>query len=266
MALAATSCEFESKDESGRTGYNLAKYTENILQKFLVIPSEDLRFMLTLDEYLSLTPEEQNLPDWEIFRAEITHYTSTLLRIKYKGISIETGGKSLRTPGNYWIMTLVDSDGYSADGGYYYHANDQYDSTPGHGPVKRITCVAENEYEITDEKGGREMMCIFLETVPCEGGGYDLSGSVTGKIGRNDRGLSADFKATEFYSKRLTQSSDGTGNSSVKVWYETINLDFELNTYHNGSQLDWCRITEIPGKGYEISSNLEIKSPLPYRE
>ncbi len=264
MALSATACVIDDGvDNSGRTGYGLMQYSGNMFNKFVKAPAEDLIFLLTLDEFISLDEEEQGNEGWANFRAEIEHYSNTLLKIPSKGMKVDTRGVSLRTPGSWWAITIYDEYLHSKDSGYDYYWNYQYSSTPGHGEIMRITCTAADRYEIIDDKGGRETMFLSVETVPSAYGGYDYSCSGSGMIAENENGLSAEYELSEFYYKKYSFTADGTGNSSTIVSYEIETLDFRMDTYLDGEALDWCGLTVENHGAVQYSGNLELDYRFP---
>ncbi len=259
MALSATACVIDDGvDNSGRTGYRLMQYSVNMFNKFAKVPADDLIFMLTLDEFISLNEDEQNSDGWAKFRAEIEHYSNTLLKVPSKGMKIDTRGVSLRTPGSWWTITIYDGYRHSVNSGSDYYWNDRYPDAEEYGDVIRITCTAPDRYEIIDEKGGRETMLLTVEAVPSAYGSYDLSCSGSGSTARNKNGISAGYELSEFYFKRYSFSDDGTGNSSTTVTYEIETLDFRVDTYLDGEALDWCGLTVENHGGIQYSGNLEL--------
>ncbi len=264
MALSTTACVIDDGEgNSGRTGYRLMQYSGNMLNKFVNVPTEDLIFLLTLDEFISLGEEEQNSSEWEKFRAGIEHYSNTQLRIQSKGLKVDTRGVSLRTPGSWWIITIYDDYRHSNNSGYDYYRYDQYSTAEGHSEYKRITCTAPDKYEIIDEKGGREMMLLSIEAIPSTYGGYDYSCTGSGMIAENEKGLSSRYELSEFYYKRYSFAEDGTGNSSTTVTYETESLNFRVDTYYKGKALDWCGLTVENHGEVQYSGNLELDYNFP---
>ncbi len=259
--LAAASCTIDPYsyyvNDNNRTGNKLAKYSGEILDKFGIVPVEDIIYMLTLDEFLKLTEEEQNQPQWANFKSNLEHYTDTYLRIPSKGISVDTRGLSLTEPGNSWTMEIFDQYSYLGYSGYHQNMLGYFSDIPGHSNIRRISCTAENEYEIYDEKG-KESMNISLEAIPSPHGGYDFTGSGSGNILANKRGLSAEYSLQEIYYRKYRYDEDGTGNSSVTVDYNVESLLLKVYTYHNGQSLDWCEVSKKADGPMEYRSNLII--------
>ncbi len=260
--LAATSCVLDSyENKSNRNGRNLKNYADNIFGSFVEVPVNDLIFMLVLDEFLQLPEEEKNAPEWEVFRSRLEQNSATKITVPSKGIAIDTKGTGIKTPGSYWLIEITDVYNHSYDyryGYYYWYESDHI--APGHSKIQRITCTAENQYHITDDKGGSEIMNLVLTAVPSQYGGFDFSGTGSGIIAENDNSLSATYEFQNFYYKRYRQTDDGTGNSSVTVSYSTESLEFRLDTYHKGLALDWYMLNISPGEEIKYDSNLPYDS------
>ncbi len=263
IAAAAVSCDVNSGDSfSHRTGNNLIGYTKNIYDKFVECPTEDLIYLLTLNEFIQLSPEEQNRTEWANFKSTIEHYSETYMRIGSKGITVETGGLPLTEPGNSWIVTVISSGKDNESSGWDEYWYDGYSTAYGHGDTKLITCAAKDEYEIIDMKGGKEPMYLHLAATPSEYGGYDFSGNGSGQFAANDRGVSSRYELNEFYFKKYKTYQDGTGNSTVTMKYLSETFHIRVDTYHNGKELDWCELYKNPEKiGYD--TNLEISNSFP---
>ncbi len=260
MAAAAVSCTIDpygyDNGTNHRTGNNLIEYSEDILNRFGTALTEDLIYLLTLDEFLKLTPEEQNQIQWSEFKSKIEHYTDTYLRIPSRGIVIATRGLSLTEPGNSWTMEIIDFYSYNESGSDTRFSIGYYGEVLGHSKIRRITCTEENRYEIIDEKG-KDIMSLELEAIPSPYGGYDFTGSGSGKITGNEKGLSAEYSLFELYYRKHRTDSDGTGNSSVTVTYSPESLNLRVYTYHDGEALDWCELVKTADSEIEYRSNLE---------
>ncbi len=241
-AMLAVSCDINSPDNvSHRTGLNLFEYSRNIFDKFVLCPTEDLAILLTLDEFMKQTPQEQAGPQWDDFRSKIEHYSDTRIRISSYGIIVDTRGVSLSTPGNNWIITVFDARKDSQNSEYDYYWFEQYATAPGHGKLKQVGCVGENEYEIIDVAGGREAMVLSLTASRSEMGGYVFSGSGSGSIGANDKGMGSRYVLAEFqYRDKQTEG-----------------MHLRVDTYLYDKAMDWCEIYWKPGD-FKCDSNLEI--------
>ncbi len=267
--MTAVSCKIDQygtdAKDNNRTGNNLAQYSGEILEAFGTKPIESLIYLLTLDEFLKLTPEEQNRISWSDFRSKLEHYTDTYFRIPSKGIKVDTRGLSLTEPGTSWTMEVFDHYSYMGYTGYYYSDSilGYYSNIPGHSGIMRIRCTGENMYEITDEKG-EDIMILTLEAIPSPYGGYDFTGSGSGKILENKRRLSSEYSILEIYYRKYRTDEDGTGNSSVTVKYSPESLNMKVYTYHEGKALDWCELIKTADGDMEYRSNLEILYPPMY--
>ncbi len=259
-ALAVSACYTITpngyENESNRNANNLIKYTEEILDQYGTHLADDLIFMLTLDEYMKLTPEEQADIRWANFRSNLEHYTESYMNVPSKGLKIDTRGESLTEEGTSWIYEVASYYSYAGYNGYNPRILEDGDEVPGHSNFRRITCIAENQYEIIDEKG-KDIMYLTLEAIPSPYGGYDFTGSGSGKILANNRGLSADYSILELYYRKYRVDEDGTGSSSVTVSYEAESLDIRVYTYHNGEALDWCELIKTADSEIEYRGNLE---------
>ncbi len=265
MALTTVSCVIDDgMGNNSRTGYNLLDYSENILKKFVKIPVEDVAFMLTLDEFMQLDEEQQNSPEWAGFKGGIEHYSNTLLRIPSKGITVDTRGVSLRTPGKWWRITITDDYRHSTNSGYDYYWFDQFSTAPGHSGEMRLTCTSTDKYELIDEKVGKDIMQLSIEVVPSVYGGYDFSCMGSGRMAENENGLSSEYEVQEYYYKRYSFTEDGTENSSHIVLYQTEALVFRVDTYHKGEALDWCELNIENHGQMTYSGNLELNNRFYY--
>ncbi len=260
-AVATASCivdPYDYKNENTRNGNTLLEYSEDVLEKFGVSQICALNYLLTLDEFLKLSPEEQNKHEWANFRSGIEHYTETYFRIPSRGIKVDTKGLSLREPETSWMMEVIGDYSFSSHNRDYRNWVGNFSSIPGHCEFLRVTCISENKYEIIDDKGGREIMVLSLEAITSEHGGYDFSATGSGKILANKRGLSASYSIPEIYYRKYRVDEDGTGSSSVTVCYTIESLSFRVDTYYKDEQLDWCEITKAADEDMEYSSNLDI--------
>ncbi len=260
IATAATSCtisSFYETDRNNRDSRNIIEYSKEVLDKFGIGQTSNLIYLQTLDQYLKLTQEEQNQPEWANFKSKIEHYTDTYLRIPSRGIIVDTRGLSFTEPGTSWTMEITDDYDFMGYEGYHHSLLGSFGRIPGHSGIFRITCTGENTYEIIDEAGGKDIMFLSIEAIPSPYGGCDFTGSGSGRILENKRGLSATYTISEIYYRKHRIDEDGTGNSSVTVTYDTESLQFRLDTYHNGQELDWCELTKKTG------SSLEYKTSLP---
>ncbi len=262
MAAVAVSCNinmYGPESRNNRNGYALAKYSEEILDKFAVSQTDNLIYLMALDEFLKLSPEEQSKPQWAEFKSKIEHYSETAFRITSKGIRLDTKGLSLTEPGTSWLIEVIDDWNFCGIDGSYNYWLGNFGNIPGHSNYIRISCTAENKYEITDGEGGKEVMLLEIEAIPSQHGGYDFSATGSGKILANKRELSAAYKLSDLYYRKHRSDVDGTGNSSVTVSYEIEALNLRLETFHKGLALDWCEIFKSSeDDGPEYSSNLEF--------
>ncbi len=261
MAAAAVSCRIDPygyENHNDRTGNTLIRYSEGILDKFGVAQTRNLIYLLTLDEFLKLSPEEQDKKQWENFKSNLEHYSDTYFRIKSRGIKLDTRGLSLIEPGTSWIMEVIDDYNFTGNTGHRRDWVGNFGSIPGHSNIFRITCTAENQYEIIDEVGGKEIMVLSLEAIPSPYGGFDFTGGGSGKILANKRGLSATYSLPEIYYRKYRVDEDGTGNSSVTVEYKAESLNLKVYTYHNNEPLDWCELIKTADEEMEYRTNLEI--------
>ncbi len=262
MALAAVSCEI-STQTTNRTGNNLLEYTMNIYDKFAKCPAEDLSLLLTLDEYMKLPEEEQNKPEWDNFRSKLEHYSDTYMKIRSKGITVDTRGVSLRETGSYWLITVINQSKDSESSGYDKYWFDQYSTAPGHGEVKQVTCTGKDQYEIIDVKGGKDAMFLSLTALPSQYGGYDFTGNGSGQIARNEKGISSKYVLDQFIYNKVISTEEGTGGTTVTTRYQTSEFHIRLDTYNNGNALDWCELYMKPGEsGYDTNLEVIFRHPI----
>ncbi len=234
LALAAVSCDINSyENRSHRNGIELVRYSERVLSEFVARPAGDLDFLLVLNKFQNLSPEEQNELVWDDFRSMVEHYTDTYMRIPSMGMTVDTRGVSISVPGNYWMVNVTD------------RYRDYYDAL-GHGTEKRVTCIGEDEYEIMDVKGGKDAMILSFRARPAGFVSYELSGSGSGGFAENEKGLSSKFVLNDFVYK------DGVTAVHIRV-----------ETFHKGSGLDWCEIRKKKDGVMEYESNLDIESRYP---
>ncbi len=261
FALTAVSCTIETYDwENDRNWSNLKSYTDNVFLQFAVTPARDLALLLEVEDFMNLSEEEQKSEKWSDVRSKIQHYSETLLRIPSLGMNVDTWGVSLDVPGNYWLIEVYESYTHSNHSGYDYYYYDKYTSAPGHSTSKRVTCIEEGVYEVTDNKK-TGVMEFTVTAIPSTDGGYDLIGGCTGSIIENENGLSSVFNFDEFYYKRqLVYVDCMNGDPVPTVIWQVEKLHGRIENFHNGSLLDWCEISIDLSKSPEpvYTSNMEV--------
>ncbi len=259
--MTAVSCTIETYDwENDRNWNNLKSYTDNIFVQFSVLPARDLVSLLDVNDYMQLSEEEQSSPEWADVRSKIQHYSETLLRIPSLGMNVDTRGVSLSDPGNYWLIDVYEQNAHNNLRWYDYYFYDHYTSAIGHGTSKRVTCVWETGYEITDEKND-EVMKFSAIAVPSAEGGYDLYGNCIGRILPNEKGLSSTFNITEFlYKKYSGYSTSFDGEKIPMVEYQMDKACVRVATYQGETLLDWCGLVHDTSKDPTdtYTSNMEV--------
>ncbi len=267
MALACISCVIDdSYESSGRNGRNLLMYSENLMNAFVKMPTEELSYLLVLDEFLKLNTEQQSSPEWASFKSGIEFTGNNTMYISSRGIAVNTGGASLKTPGNHWMVISNSTYVHSWSSGDYYNWVGENADNSGQVSYKRISCTEEDCYEITDENGGKESMYLQIEATESSVGGYDFSCSASGSSKENSKGLSSSYEVSDFRYIRQRITEDGTGHSTVIFSYSIDSFKMRVDTYHKGQALDWCELKRTQEGITTVSSNLGYDAYRPYYE
>ena len=234
LLFSVISCKVEEGNGFVVSDKTLVNYGSTVLDTYILPCAESLVRMIDVDEYLSLSPEEQE-KSWLHGRIFPGEEESTFIYSSgtdgyldfYNGMTeIHTRGKSIRETGAEW-----SAEGFTDIGGLNYYS----------GAVMFATfrCNGEDSWSVTADI---YELCVEMQLeftgMTKSGNGYrgmfEVSGKETGGDGYVSEFSSQDGPCTYIYEYPEDEYLSGTGRAVGT---------FVINILKDGQEKDWCMIT-----------------------
>lgn len=238
------SCRLDGPDRDPITESELSDYARRSLISLVALPVETIEMALELDEYLSL--DEEELMNSDFVRKYTCHISGDNLYIlthvsdkvdRTIRCQFTTGGKSIRVPGNEWIVDGVHIYGYSEEFNLY---NYQFQLPE----ASKLSMNSDQDSTWTlIMNGGRSEMklqskadSLYTWTVNAEG--TEITSS----------GIKASFGTGSGLKLRETVQETG---DRINAYSGQFNVDI----YRDGKLIDYCYMNFVEGRNTDYKTS-----------
>lgn len=238
------SCRIDGPDRDPISSKELAEYARRSLISVVALPVEALEMALELDEYMSLSEEERmtcGFNDKYILHPNgndlyIMSYVSDKVDRTIR-CQFTTGGKSIREPGNEWIVDGVHMQGYSKEFNLYTY---QFQLPEGVRLCKNTD--RENTWTIK-MNGGNSEMELHPKTDSLYTWTVNAQGSETSGMG-----VAATFATVSGLKVRETVDEAG---ERTNVYSGQFNVEIS----RDGKRIDYCHMSFVEGVETEYKTS-----------